>query len=155
MATREPCGVKFMKENPKRVRRLVQTDSCGDENCIHGRSAERRRVRSVRHASRVTRDTHYYSYSPPLIQDIPVIPSETHLRNAFVTYPPPTSRAHLSPNSQFLRTVTIDSTLRAASPLMDYKMLIEPVDVYPNPSVAGNFLWRYRERGNLRANFAT
>ena len=34
-------------------------------------------------------------------------------------------------------------------------MLVELVDVYPNSSVAGNFLWRYRERGSLRVNSAT
>ena len=35
------------------------------------------------------------------------------------------------------------------------KMLVELADVYSDPSVAGGFLWRYRERGNLRVNPAT
>ena len=48
-----------------------------------------------------------------------VTPSEVRSRNTLVTYPPPTPLVRLSPNSQFLRTVTIYPTLYAASPPMD------------------------------------
>jgi len=47
-----------------------------------------------------------------------VTPSEVRSQNTLVTYPPPTPCVRLSPNSQFLRTVTGDhllNTLRRPS----------------------------------------
>jgi len=79
----------------------VRIGPCGEENCIHCRSAERRRVRSVRHPQ-------YLSYPPSLVQgtlnfrllatgttlwvylDLVFLftPSEAHSRNTFITCPP-------------------------------------------------------------------
>jgi len=35
------------------------------------------------------------------------------------------------------------------------EMLVELVDVNPDPSEAGKLLWRYRERGTWRVNSTT